>query len=185
MRLTLLAPLCLTAILAAPTVVSAQQARPSLAERIANDPHVEAFSPYGLNLPPVIRVDKDVQFGKALRIPLSGHADFWRVGVTTPVLKPVKKGDEIVIAFWARAEKTENGAPGKIGRVQLEATPVIRTIFEQPFEVGPTWKMYQFKGVADRDYKPRALNAAMHLDAAKQILDLGPLFVVDNGQPAQ
>ena len=45
--------------------------------------------------------------------------------------------------------------------------------------------MYQFKGVADRDYKPRALNAAMHLDAAKQVLDLGPLFVVDNGQPAQ
>jgi hypothetical protein len=36
-----------------------------------------------------------------------------------------------VIAFWARA----SGTSGRIGRVQLEATPVVRTIFDQPFGV--------------------------------------------------
>lgn len=59
---------------------------------------------------------------------------------------------------------------------------MIRTIFEQAFDVGPEWKMYQLKGVADRDYEPGALNAAMHLDAAKQVLDLGPLFVFNYGK---
>lgn len=182
MRPAPLAALCLTALAAAPPFAVAQQAAPALADRIVDDPRVEALNPYGLNMPPAIRADRTVQFGKAMRIPLSGHADFWRVGVTTPVLKPVRKGDQIVIAFWARAEKTEDGAPGKIGRVQLEATPVVRTIFEQSFEIAPDWKMYQLKDVADRDYAPRQLNAALHLDTARQVLDLGPVFVLDYGQ---
>lgn len=177
----LLAALCLPLLAAAP---SAAQDAASMADRLMNDPRVEALQPYGQPISPSVRSDKDVQFGKALRVLLKGHPNFARIGVTTPLLKPVRKGDRITIAFWARASRTENGAPGRIGRVQLEATPVIRTIFEQPFDIGPEWKMYQLKGVADRDYAPRALNAAMHLDAARQVLDLGPLFVLNYGQPA-
>jgi hypothetical protein len=168
--------------LCAAAVPAAAQETGNAAERLINDPRVEALQPYGQPIPPVVRGDKGVQFGKALRVRLKGSKDFWRVGVITPVLKPVKKGDRIVIAFWAKASGTENGAPGRIGRVQLEATPVIRTIFEQAFDIGPEWKMYQFEGVADRDYAPRTLNAAMHLDSAKQVLDIGPLFVVNYGQ---
>ena len=182
MRFVSLAALCLSAF-ALPVAAAAQDAG-TIAERLLNDPRVEALQPYGQPIPPVVRSDKDVQFGKALRVRLKGSDEFWRIGVVTPLLKPVKKGDQIVIAFWAKASGTENGATGRIGRVQLEATPVIRTIFEQAFEIGPEWKMYQLKGVADRDYEARALNAAMHLDAAKQVLDLGPLFVLNYG-PAE
>ncbi|GGB41116.1 hypothetical protein GCM10011380_33250 [Sphingomonas metalli] len=162
--------------------VTASPVTAQAADRIINDPRVASLTPYGLNLPPQVRSDKDVQFGKALRIPLSGHSDFWRIGVITPTLKPVRKGDTIVIAFWARATGTEAGKPGRIGRVQLEATPVVRAIFEQAFEIGPEWKMYQLKGVADQDYAPGALNAALHIDAARQVLDLGPVFILDYGQ---
>lgn len=186
MRSTLLlAPvaLCL-ATLVAPFSNAAAQESPSMADRLSNDPRVDSLNVYGLRNAPNVRSDKSVQFGKSVRISLDGHADYWRIGITTALLKPVKKGDRIVIAFWARAEKTKDGAPGKIGRVQLEATPVIRTIFEQPFDIGPTWKMYQLKGVSDRDYKPGELNAAMHLDSAKQVLDVGPLFVFNYGQAA-
>ena len=170
----------LALLVAAP---AAAQGASGSADRIINDPRVPALTPYGLNLPPQVRDDKQVQFGKSLRIPLKGHPDFARIGVITPTLKPVRKGDQIVIAFWARATGTDGGKPGRIGRVQLEATPVIRTIFEQPFDVGPDWKMYQLKGVADRDYAPGQLNAALHIDAAKQVLDLGPVFVLDYGTP--
>jgi hypothetical protein len=177
-RHALLAASCL-ALLAAPAA-----AQDAMADRLVNDPRVEALQPYGQPIPPVVRSDKGVQFGKALRVRLKGDKDFGRIGVITPLVKPVNQGDRIVIAFWARAVETEDGAPGKIGRVQLEATPVIRTIFERAFEVGPEWKMYQLRGVADRDYGPGALNAAMHLDVAKQVLDLGPLFVLDYGPTA-
>lgn len=172
-------------LLAVVPVAAAGQTAPSMAERLANDPRVEALRPYGLPIAPTPRDAKDVQFGKMLRIPLKGHTDFGRIGVTTPTLKPVKAGDRIVIAFWARATETDGGKPGRIGRVQLEATPVIRTIFEQAFDIGPEWKMYQLKGVADRDYQPGQLNAALHVDAAKQVLDLGPLFIFNYGQAAQ
>lgn len=179
MRNAHLAALCfLTAAL--PSGAAAQDA---MADRLANDPRVEALRPYGQPIPPTVRADKDVQFGKALRVRLKGQSEFGRVGVITPTLKPVRKGDRIVIAFWARASGTDGGQPGRIGRVQLEATPVIRTIFEQPFDVGPEWKMYQLKGVADRDYAPGALNAALHLDVKKQVIDLGPLFILNYGQP--
>ena len=107
------------ALLAVAIPATAQEA-PTTADLLINDPRVPSLRPYGLNLPPQIRADKDVQYGRALRIPTQGHADFWRVGVVTPTVRPVKKGDRIVIAFWARAAETKDGAPGRIGRAQLE-----------------------------------------------------------------
>lgn len=171
---------CLPILAAAPPRAAAQDA--AMAERIANDPRVTAHRPYGLPIPPSAREDKSVQFGKFMRFKLQGSTDFGRIGIVTPTLKPVKKGDRIVIAFWARASGTDAGLPGKIGRVQLEATPVIRTIFEKAFDIGPEWKMYQLSGRSDQDYKPGALNAALHIDAAKQTLDVGPIFVLNYGQ---
>lgn len=170
------------AIIAVAFPAAAQEATKTV-DLVINDPRVPSLQPYGLNLPPQVRADKEVQYGHALRIPTQGHADFWRVGVVTPTMKPVRKGDRIVIAFWARALQTKDDAPGRIGRVQLEATPVIRTIFEKPFDVGREWKMYQLAGNADQDYAPGGLNAALHLDSAKQVLDIGPVFILDYGAP--
>lgn len=164
---------------------STAQEAPKAADRIINDPRVPALTPYGLNLPPQVKTDKAVQFGKAMRFSLSGQREFWRIGVISPTLKPVKKGDRIVIAFWAKASDTKDGAPGRIGRVQLEATPVVRAIFEKPFDIGPEWKMYQLAGTADQDYAPGALNAALHLDAARQVLEIGPIFILDYGQASE
>ncbi|MBO9499195.1 MAG: hypothetical protein J7483_07040 [Novosphingobium sp.] len=170
------------ALLAVAPAATAQDGQ-GASDRIINDPRVPSLTAYGLNLPPQIRSDKGVQFGKAMRIQLEGHPDFWRIGVITPTLKPVRKGDRIVIAFWARAAETEGGAPGVIRRAQLEANSPIRAIFEKAFEIGPEWKMYQFAGLADQDYPAGKLNAALHLDGAKQVLELGPLYVLDYGQP--
>jgi hypothetical protein len=58
---------------------------------------------------------------------------------------------------------------------------MIRAILEQPVEVGPEWKMFRLSGRAGRDYARREFDAAMHFDAAKQVLDLEPLFVLEIG----
>lgn len=171
--------LAVATLLAATTAVAAQEA--SMADRLVNDFRVEALVPYGQAIAPVPRGDKGVQFGKMLRFKLKGSPDFAHIGVVSPVMKPVRKGDKIVIAFWARATETDGGLPGKIGRVQLEETPVVRTIFEKSFDIGAEWKMYQFSGTVANDYKPRALNAALHIDSVKQTLDIGPVFVFDYG----
>ena len=84
-----------------------------------------------------------------------------------------------MIAFWARAHRTEGGAPGKIARVRIEeSAPPDRELFAQSFDVGPAWKLHQLAGVADRDYAPGRIGVAMHVAAAKQTLDIGPVFVL-------
>lgn len=174
------APAAILAV-AAPVAAPAQDA---MAERLRNDPRVEALIPYGQPIAPEVRSDGAVQFGKAIRFRLPGGADVARIGAVSPLLKAVKKGDRIVIAFWARTVSAEGGGPGRIGRVQLEATPAIRTIFAKSFELTTEWKMYQLSGIADADYAPRQLNAALHLNSAKQVLEIGPVFVLDYGQAA-
>ncbi|MEN2787268.1 hypothetical protein ACFOKI_05065 [Sphingomonas qilianensis] len=177
------------AIVAPLVALAAQEPAPpapavavSMADRLVNDPRAEALRPYGQPIPPTVRSDKTVQFGKALRVQISGPtAEVGRIGAITPTLKPVKEGDRIVIAFWARAQRTDSGAPGKVCRVQLEATPVVRAVFDAAFDITPEWKMYKLGGTADRAYAPGALNAAFHLACAKQVIDIGPVFILDYG----
>ena len=74
----------------------------------------ETFRPYGLEPPPSARNDKSVQFGKALRISVDrAYAETWKIGMTVPVLKPIKVGNKVVVAFWARAHETQAGAAGR------------------------------------------------------------------------
>ena len=178
------------ALLAAPVIAAmAQEPAPAaksaealFAERLINDPRADTLLPYGQAIAPVARSDKSVQFGKALRMQISSPSlEIGRIGLTTPTLKPVKQGDRIVIAFWARAQRTEAGTPGKLCRVQLEATPVIRAVFDQTFDITPEWTMYKLSGKADRAYPAGGLNAAFHLACAKQTIDIGPVFILDYG----
>lgn len=185
MRLVLLGALAIGAPVIAQTTQAppAQSAEALFAQRLVNDPRADALRPYGQPIPPTVRTDKDVQFGKALRIQISSPTpEFGRVGAITPTLKPVKQGDRIVVVFWARAQKTQDGAPGRLCRVQLEATPVVRSIFDATFDITPEWTMYKLSGTADRAYPAGALNAAFHLACAKQVIDIGPVFILDYGQ---
>ena len=142
------------AAIAAPVIAQTAQApsaEPSMADRLVNDPRPEALRPYGQPIPPTVRSDKTVQFGKALRVQISSPTpEFGRIGAITPTLKPVREGDRIVVAFWVRAQKTQDNVPGKLCRVQLEATPVVRSVFDSAFDITPEWKMYKLSGKADR-----------------------------------
>ena len=131
-----------------------------------------------------IRKDEAVQGGKALRVDVPGKSEkAWSVAVANPIRKPVKAGDNLVVAFWARLAKGEGGATTAslpYNAVQLAAAPYT-PLFTKAVEIGPEWKIYEIKGKADKDYPSDTLNVSIHLATGKQTIDLGPIFVLNMG----
>lgn len=132
-----------------------------------------------------LRNDPLVQGGKALRIDVSGKSErAWAVALSNPINKPVKAGDTLVLAFWARLEKGEKGATTAslpYNAVQLAGAPYT-ALFKGDATIGPEWQMYETRGKADKDYSAGSLNVAIHLATGRQTIDIGPIFVLDIGQ---
>jgi len=132
-----------------------------------------------------LRDDPNVQGGKALRVVVRGKgANPWDVAVETAITQPVKAGDQLLLAFWARLEKGEGGATSTTlpyNAVQASAAPYT-TLFTGPAEIGPEWKLLEVRGKVDADHAAGTLKATIHLATAAQTVDLGPIFVVNLGQ---
>jgi hypothetical protein len=171
-------------LIAASGFAAAAQQAPAIEDRIINSPSVRSISIQGLRAAPKPRKDAGVQAGEALRVAVPGKSDQpWTIAASTPIQKPVKAGDEIVLAFWARLEKGAEGATTATlpyNAVQLSSAPYT-PLFNGPAEIGPEWKMHEIRGKADKDYPAGALVVSMHLATGKQTVDLGPVFVLDMG----
>ena len=172
------------AAVALPHVLKAQDSADDLVNKIINRPPVTAWHVDGVSAQPKVRNDPGVQYGKALRVEVPGKgANPWSIAASNPIDKPVKAGDNLVLAFWARLEKGENGATNATlpyNAVQMSTAPYT-ALFAGPVTIGPEWKMYQVKGQANRAYAAGQLNVSIHLATAKQVVDLGPVFVLDMG----
>lgn len=152
-----------------------------IASKIINDPS----APQIVGAKSAIRNDASVQGGKALRvvIPAKGKNN-WDAFASSPIQKPVKAGDNLVLAFWARLEKGEGGATSStlpFTGVQVSSPPY-PSLFNEAVQVGPEWKLYQVKGKADQDHAAGTLGVSIHMANAKQTIDLGPVFVLNMGQ---
>jgi hypothetical protein len=164
--------------------VAAQEAGDDLLSKIVNVPTPEAYSVDGLRTKPKPRKDETVQGGQALRVAVSGKADNpWTIQASNPIKKPIKAGDNLILAFWARLEKGPDGATTvtlPFNGVQMSGAPY-STVFSAPVEVGPEWKLHEIKGKADKNYDADTLRVSIHLATAKQTVDLGPVFVLNMG----
>lgn len=178
------------AVAAAAAVTSPAHAQGGndIVDKIFNAPAPESFNVYGLKEAPKVRKDATVpQEGmkKALRISISGKgANPWDISLSDPVLKPIKAGDQLDLVFWARLESGENGATTAVlpnNSVQLAKEPYTG-FMGGPATITSEWKLYEVKGRADRDYAAGEVNISMHLATAKQVIDIGPIFLLDLGQ---
>ena len=146
-----------------------------------------------INSPGAVRVDgakarivKDakVQGGSALRVPAKKGVNPWDIAVTSDVIKPIKAGDNLIVAFWARLQKGEKGAKSvslPYNALQLSAAPY-NTLFSQPVTIVPEWTMFEVKGKADKDYAAGTVKATFQVATADQTVDFGPVFVLNLGR---
>ena len=146
-----------------------------------NNPDPASLGAYGAQTSVID--DPKVTGGKAFRVVLAAKgANPWDAAVLSQVKQPVKAGDELVLAFWARLVSGENGAtsttlPASVGL----ASPPWTALVAQPVTVGPDWKLVKARGRADKDYAAGTLNAGVQLATAKQTIDFGPLYVAKLG----
>lgn len=160
---------------------AAKSADDALAEKVSNNTNPASFQAYGFTPPPKLVSDKAVQGGKALRLPVSGAGNAWSAGVNVPLIKPVKAGDKLVVAFYARLSKGDAPSAKVNAQMQLSTAPY-SALFSKPFDVTSEWQFLQFAGKADKDYPAGTIGAAFHVNTGSHVLDLGPVAVFDMGQ---
>lgn len=107
----------------------------------------------------------------------------WDVGTYTAITKPVKKGDVLVLMFWARAEKPPAGSDlimvtGRIYEDGPNPNPISP---ETSFLIGKQWKFYYSIGTAAKDYPVGTLKAGMLLGTGEQVIEFGPVSIMDYG----
>jgi hypothetical protein len=149
-----------------------------------NDPAPSSLTVYGAS--GTVVDDTKVAGGKALRIEVAAKgANSWDAGVSSPIKAAVKAGDALVLKFWARLESNENGSTSTLpwNAVSL-ASPPWTSVLGGPAEIGPEWKQFEVRGTADKDYPAGSLGAGFQLATAKQVVELGPVEVVDVGASA-
>ena len=150
-----------------------------------NSPDVLALGSYGA--PASVVDDPKVPGGKALRIQAEKGTNAWDAAVNSQIKLPVKAGDPLVLAFWARLVSGENGASSitlpwaSVGLGSAPWTPV----FGGPVTVGQDWKVFEVRGTADKDYPAGTLSAGIQVATGKQTVDFGPLYVARASGGAQ
>ncbi len=144
-----------------------------------------SYTAYGPTQAAKVVNDKSVQGGQAYRVDVRQKGpEAYTDGATSSVTKPIAKGDRIVVAFWARAPKLHEGqtTPIPFAGLQLAQAPYTPFVLGSA-DVGNAWKLYEVRGTADTDHAAGQVNMALHLSAAATTIDLGPVFVLDLGQP--
>lgn len=161
--------------------VTAAAQSADISKQIINDPGAPQINGARATL----HNDARVQGGKAIRVEVAAKGkNPWDSSIGSTINKPVNAGDRIILAFWARLEKGENGATTAAlpyAAIQ-QASPPWKPLFNDSVELGPDWKLLEVKGKADKDYAAGSLTATIQLATARQTLDFGPIVVLDIGQ---
>lgn len=117
----------------------------------------------------------------AFRIKATKGANPWDVQASSPVQGAINEGDVIMLMYYARAEEAAEGGSSLTARVQLAGAPFTATLdFATP--ITGEWKSYCAHRVATATLPEKKGSVSIHLATAKQVIDLGPVFVFNFGK---
>ena len=176
MRLPILAALAVFCLLGATGAVGvrAQQA----ADELLNTPSAN-WSVYGPGQTHKGQRDKSVQGGGAMRVIVAAMpANAWDAGASSPIAKPIHKGDSLVLAFYARLVSGGTGGKTEIAAAIQRSTSPFDPIISGRVSVTGEWALVHIEGKAAADYPAGAANIALSLGTAVHTVDLGPVFVM-------
>lgn len=150
---------------------------------LMNDPFATEWKTQGTEATSkVVRVREiPGEYAYEVRVKQAGRNP-WDVAVTAPLEAGVKKGDAVLVAFWASAEtpSEETGAGTAQMRVQQLAAPYAG-IAEATVTLNPRWQLHYVKGIAQDDFDASQIGVSFNIASQKQTLRFGQFYVMNLG----
>jgi len=150
-------------------------------QHIINNPNPASLIIYGPQTNKKVK-DDSVQGGLSIEVKAQGQGPSYAAAAQTSLDKPIKAGDEIECDVFLKAKRDDGQTPVLHARVQINEAPYTAAGSETDFSVTDQWQLYTLKITADKDYDKSKLVFVVHLNGAKQTVDIGPAFVFDNSR---
>lgn len=178
--------LACVALCAIAAPVAAQQANPLESEALMKKAVNEvgtAYTFYGAGFTQKAMKDPGIPGGRFLRVDVANKgANPWDVGAQYAVDKPIKAGDVVFFAVFLRAPNLKDGETALVPGTGLgQASAPYGSIATLDAHVTNQWNVYYASTKATRAWQRGEARATAQLAADKQVLDLGPLIVLDLG----
>lgn len=116
----------------------------------------------------------------AFRVKANKGVNPWDVQASSPVAGAIKEGDVIMLLYYARAAEPAEGGSTLGARVQLSAAPYT-SVLDMTSPITGEWKSYCAHRVATGSINEKKGNVSIHLATARQVIELGPVFVFNFG----
>jgi hypothetical protein len=116
----------------------------------------------------------------AFRVKSIRGANPWDVQANSPIAGAINQGDVIMLMYYARAAEPAEGGSKLTARIQMNSPPWT-AVMDMNSDVGTEWKQYCAHRVASGTIGEKKGNVSIHLATAKQVIELGPVFVFNFG----
>jgi len=140
---------------------------------------------YGPNQASKMTKTTGIPGNQAMRVQVTAKgANPWDVGALSPIQKPVGAGDVLLVAVYARAPDLGEGQTTPITITATATAAPYDGIAQGDATVAREWKLYYAAGKAGRAFAANTARVSVQLAAAKHVVELGPVFVLDFGPNA-
>jgi hypothetical protein len=116
----------------------------------------------------------------AFRVRATKGVNPWDVQAGSPVAGAINQGDVVMLMYYARAAEPAEGGSKLTARIQMNSAPWT-SVLEMTSDIGTEWKSYCAHRVATGTLGDHKGNVSIHLATAKQVIELGPVFVFNFG----
>lgn len=167
---------------AAQTAPAAPAATDDVLQKAINLPGTN-WSIYGAGQKSKLGKTVGVPGEQAMRVQVTAKgANAWDVGALSPIQKPIAADDAILVAAYLRAPELKEGETTTIAFLgATEAAEPYGNIAATSMPITNQWKLYYASGKAPRAFTANQARVTVHLANAKQVIELGPVFVLDFG----
>lgn len=147
--------------------------------RMLNDPTNRDWGFYGAGQTTKATVTNVYgRVGTLFSVATAGAAPY-ASGASVTLNEEIKEGDVLLVAVLARtlSAATPDGQGRLSVRIQKNAAPY-DGFLDKPVQVGPNWRLYQFRTQAPMDIAKRAGQLSIQTGAAQQEIEVGPIYVI-------